>query len=534
MSPEPRPGIADTDTAHDEARLGAGHERRLHPLSWLFVLLLQIKGFALPLIALVVFGRSDDSWQWWGLVAVAVLTLGAVLRYFTYRFRIDADELVIRSGFLQRNERHVPFARIQSVVLHRNVLHRLVGVADVRLESAVGGDEPEAQMRVLSMADAAALERLVEHHRGAMQPAPATPATRDTELPPQPGAQPPAQTRTLLHLPPIELVKLGLASHRGTVLLAAAFGALVQFGGEQVWERAWEQVRERAGQLPPEAAVWSSTQEHDLAVWVMLAGVVLTVVSLTAKFVLGVVLTVVRDFGFTLEQAGPRLSVERGLLTRVRASTPLRRIQHWTLRQGMVLRWFGRSSLRVETAALRAGNEEQTISDLAPIAPPASLDALLRDWLPNWPGEFTFQSVHPRAWQRLCLPPCVMTLAACVGLLFFFGAAGVAALLLIPFWIWLAHKQAAACGYAVNDDFVVWRSGWLDRRISFARIEKLQGLRLVQSPFDRRHGMASLHVDTAGAHPLGHRLHLRHLPEARARALYRRVSTRLAKTPWQW
>ena len=512
-------------TARDEARLGAGHERRLHPLSWLFVLLLQIKGFALPLIALVVFGRNDDSWQWWGLIGVAVLTISAVVRYFTYRFRIDADELVIRSGLFQRNERHVPFARIQSVALHRNLLHRLAGVAEVRLESAVGGSEPEAQMRVLSLADAAALERLVEHHRGAMQAAPATPATRDAELSPQPGAQPSAQTRTLLQLSPIELVKLGLASHRGTVLLAAGAGALAQFGGERVWERF--------GQWPGALIRWFSTQDPNLVLWATLVLAVLCVASVVGK-ALAIVLALLRDFGFTLEQAGPRLSVERGLLTRVRASAPLRRIQHWTLRQGVILRLFDRRSLRVETAALRVGNEEQTLSDLVPIAPPDTLDALLHGWLPDWPGEFAFRPLHPRAWRRLSLPPCVMTLAACAGLTGFFGMAGLAPLALIPFWIWLAHKQAAASGYAVTDSYVVWRSGWLDRRISFARIEKLQGLRWVQSPFDRRHGMAGVHADTAGAHPMGHRLHLLHLPEAEARALFRRLSTRLAKTPWQW
>lgn len=521
MSPEPAPAHAGTETARDAARLGAGRERRLHPLSWLFVLLLQIRSFALPLIALVVFGRSGDSWQWWGLLAVAVLTLGAVLRYFTYRFRIDADELVIRSGLFQRNERHVPLARIQAVALHRNLLHRLAGVAEVRLESAVGGSEPEAQMRVLSMADAAALERLVEHHRGAVQAESVLPIHSEAE----PAPQPVAASRILLQLPPVELVKLGLSSNRGTVLLAAGAGALAQFGGERVWERF--------GEWPGEVIGWFSAQEPNLALWTALVLAVLCVASVVGK-ALAIVLALLRDFGFTLEQAGPRLSVERGLLTRVRTSAPLRRIQHWTLRQGVILRLFGRSSLRVETAALRVGNEEQTVSDLVPIAPPATLDALLRGWLPDWPGEFDFRPLHPRAWRRLSLPPCVMTLAACAGLFFFAGWPALALLALIPFWIWLAHRQAAASGYAVTDTFLVWRSGWLDRRLSFARIEKLQGLRLVQSPFDRRHGMAGLHADTAGAHPLGHRLHILYLPEAQARALYRRLSTRLAKTPWQW
>ena len=525
------PAAAAPETRGDEARLGAGRERRLHPMSWLFVLLDQIKGFALPLIALLVFNRRGDTWELWGLVAVAVLTLAAVLRYFTYRFRIDADELVIRSGLLQRNVRHVPLARIQSVALQRNPLHRLFGVAAVRLESAVGGDEPEAQMRVLSMADAGALERLVERHRDAAQAAKpglaTTPATRPASAADTAAPDTAAPARTLLRLTPWELVKLGLSSSRGTVLLAAGAGVLAQYGGEGVMDQV--------AQWPREGLAWFAALGLSLAGWAI-AGAFLLMLALLVGRMLAVTLVLLRDFGFTLEQAGPRLSIERGLLTRVRASAPLRRIQHWTLRQGPVLRLFARSSLRVETAALRAGNEQQTLTDLAPIAPPQRLDELLREWLPEWPGldGFRFRPLHPRAWRRIALAPCVMTLAACAGLAYFLGPEALLALALIPFWIWLARRQAAACGYAVSATLLVWRSGWLDRKVSFAPIGKLQGLRWVQSPFDRRHGMAGLHADTAGAHPLGHRLHLAYLPEAEARALYRVLSGRLAATPWQW
>ena len=95
--------------------LGAGRERRLHPLSWVFVLLDQLRQFALPLIALLFFGRGGggNTWEWFGLVGVGVLTLLAVVRYFTYRFRLQGGELVIRSGVLHKNVRHIPLARIQ-------------------------------------------------------------------------------------------------------------------------------------------------------------------------------------------------------------------------------------------------------------------------------------------------------------------------------------------------------------------------------------------------------------------------------------
>lgn len=520
------PSDASTESAAtvgDEARLGAGAERRLHPLSWLFVLLAQLRSFALPLVALLVFGDRGESWQWWGLVAVGVLTLGAAARYFTYRFRIDSDELVIRSGLLERNVRHVPLARIQSVALHRSLLHRLAGVAEVRLESAVGGEEPEARMQVLSMADADALERLVEYHRGAAQAVPAAVRGERAEAAASNGDE--TGTRRLLHLSLLDLVKLGLSSGRGTVLLAAGVGALEQFGDEQVWKRV--------AYWPNELMDWFLARDNYLLGWMLLIPALLLLATAVSR-ILAIALALLRDFDFTLEQAGPRLSVERGLLTRMRASAPLRRIQHWTLRQNLVLRLFGRSSLRVETAATRAGNEPQTLSDLVPIAPAGVLDALLRGWLPDWPGVFDFRPLHPRAWRRMALVPCLLTLAASASLTAASGAIGLVLLVSIPFWIWRARRKAACAGYAVTDRFVVWRSGWLDKRLSFAQIDKLQGLRWVQSPFDRRHGMAGVRIDTAGAHPLGHRLHLVCLPEAEARALFARLSIRLAKSPWQW
>ncbi len=51
---------------------------------------------------------------------------------------------MIRSGLIFRNERHVPFSRIQNVDAIQNVFHRLFGVAEVRVETG-GGKEEEAR-----------------------------------------------------------------------------------------------------------------------------------------------------------------------------------------------------------------------------------------------------------------------------------------------------------------------------------------------------------------------------------------------------
>ena len=66
--------------------------------------------------------------------------------------------------------------------VRQNPLHRLFGVAELRLESA-GGVRPEAEMRVLRLDQALALERLVRQRGQAPQPADvvATPSITGTD-----------------------------------------------------------------------------------------------------------------------------------------------------------------------------------------------------------------------------------------------------------------------------------------------------------------------------------------------------------------
>ncbi len=494
---------AATDPATQDAA-----EQRLHPLSWLFVLIAQLKQFILPLLVLMFAGRGDRN-DWWGLIAVAVLVAVSLAHYFTYRYRIGGDSIRIRAGWLHRSVREIPFARIHNVNLHQSLLHRLVGVAEVRLESA-GGVKPEAQMRVLSMGQALALEALIRQRGG-------TAAVTETA---------PVAASALLTLNTRELVKLGLISNRGMLLVAAAFGAMAQTGDE-----VFRRLIDHWGRL---VFGWLThtigAHTHD-SPWVIgLAAITLVLAALALVRLLSVALAIVQFYGFTLNEEDGRVRVERGLLSRSRSSAKRRRIQAWSLHEGVLHRWFQRRSLRVDIAAgQRGGAEQNALKDIAPIASVARCDALIQHFLPaaGW-GELGWQPLHRRAWWRIAVPGLLLISMLIAALGWRFGAMGLLALLLVPIQLWRARKLASACGYACNGRLVAWRTGWLDKRWNFAELHKLQALRLAQSPLDRWLGMASLLLDTAGASPFGAPLQLRFLPMDVAQALAQRLSHHLS------
>lgn len=500
-------------------------EQRLHPWSWLFLMIAQLRNVALGVLALLFFGGgSDGYWQWelWGGLAAALLALASMVQYFTYRYGVIGADLVIRSGLFQRTTRSIPLARIRNVSLHRTVLHRLFGVAEVRLESA-GGTSAEAHMRVLSMAAATELERVLE--QGGEADAAATDSVD--------------QGDRLLALDTAEVVRLGMISNRGMVVVAAGFGALWQLapGGAGDWMSAlgnW---------------LFGRASALELGMLVTAAAVLLLVLALVVALrLLSVALALLQFHGFTLRLARGTLAVESGLLTRVRAHAPLAKLQFWTVTETLLHRLFRRQGVTVETAESVAEEKQssRTLSHLVPLATPETVERLLAILLPQarYP-HFTWQPLHPRAWRRMAFWPVLATLAAAVALAVLGmvpGWPGTApapvllalVLLLVPVWIWRARGLARRCGFALEAEVVAWRSGWLNRRVSFAEVAKLQGVQLLRSPFDRRRGMATVVVDTAGAGTLSHHIHIRHLPEDVARTLANDLAARIARSPLAW
>lgn len=494
-------------TTASESINPGGAERRLHPLSWLFVLILQLKAFALPLLVLLFTGRGN-SWELWGLAGGGVLVLVSLLQYFFYRFRVEADGIVIRSGVLQKSHRHIPYQRVHNVAVHQSLLHRLFGVAEVRLESA-GGMKPEAEMRVLSLDDAHALEELV---RAQGADAPVSGEAGETTAP---------ESRVLLSMSTAEVIKLGLISNRGIIAVAAAFGLLAQADLLDVLIEPWAK----------DAVDWGRNQHLDWIGWLIGAGLLL-LFFVVAMRLLSVALALLQFHGFTLTEQGRRLSAQRGLLTRLRANMPRSRIQAWSLREGLLYRWFGRQGLRVDSASIETAGDQRSLRDLAPLATPAAMDALISHLLPvgHWPMQ-AWRRLHHRAWRRQFSFPALVSVVLAGVLTWFNGLIGLAALALVPVFLARAIVWARYAGWSEEEGVIAVREGWLDKRWRFAEVRKIQSLSLLQSPLDRYHGMATLLMDTVGASPFEPPLRIRYLPAEEATALRDQLAAAMDAPP---
>ena len=484
-------------------RDGAWVDLCLHPLSWLFVTANFAKGFIVPAI-LVLFASGGSNYELWASIFIVPLAIRAIVHCIVFRYGFTEDEMVVREGALTKTERHIPYARIQNIDQVQNPLHRLLNVALVRVETA-SGDKPEAVIRVLAV-DAVgemrarifgARDESVDFTKRAV----GTTSTSGDEA-----AE--VTRRMLFKMPARDLVKLGVISNKGLVVVGAAVGLF--------WQQAeWWQPDSADG-----VERWIGSGRAWLEAGVSSPILVVGFVGLSALLVAAVLLRVFsigwflfQLYGFTLTRRGNDLCAEYGLVNRVSRTIPRPRIQMLKTIESPLHRWFDRQSVELRTVG--GGNQEMDLEEsgpktqnrwLAPMIPTSRVPGLLREVLPEVELDAVqWESIAPRAWIRVFRRwAALVTIVTVVGVVFldpWTAAFGVAAIL---FACAHSHLYVKHAGYSLTTWGLLFKTGWWERTIRIVSYSKIQTVGQEESPIDRRSKMASVLIDTAGAEMIGH------------------------------
>jgi putative membrane protein len=492
--------------------------RALHPSSLLFLVMAHGRQRLVPLV----FGIwSGFKGSWTGILLAGgiggLLVLFALVHYFTFRYRIADGELVVTEGLVSRKVRNVPVDRIQNVDLVQNLFHRLLGVAEVRVETA-SGTEPEAILRVLSLDDVAKLrQQILGRSLGATDQHDSTHANT------QPRGE------VLLTIPTSWLVKAGLASSRGLVIVGILLGYFFQRDFDEDFDAENAKFQWLADWMP-EGSNWI----------LMLVG---GVSALAVIRLLGVAWYVLRFHGYQLQRVAEDLHISCGLLTKVSATVPRRRIQFISVHQSPLLRWMKLSSIRIETAGGAGKQDEDAAATVTrrwfvPIIPNEQVEPLLEQLRPGFSWHNAAQAwspLSPRAGQRMKRISIISgIILMIVGLVVARPWGWIPGLLAIPIFLWWSKLHLRQLGYARFDQGVLFRSGVWTRKTSVTFFDRIQTMTFSESPFDRRWGMASLQIDTAAAGPADHSIDISLLEANHVKDELAIISQRCAAAGMRW
>jgi membrane protein YdbS with pleckstrin-like domain len=99
--------------------------------------------------------------------------------------------------------------------------------------------------------------------------------------------------------------------------------------------------------------------------------------------------------------------------------------------------------------------------------------------------------------------------------------------------VFVAHRQVAHLRWVLTDQVVAFRRGWIWRFTTVTPLSRIQAVAQHESPFDRRHRMARVRVDTAGGSE-AFRVDVPYLGRDTAAELHRRLATAAAETAFRW
>jgi putative membrane protein len=414
------------------------------------------------LIGSVALGSATGN-PLWGLFGLALIVGYGVARWFTTTYRIDADEVRLRTGVLQRKVLSVPRNRIRSVSTDARLLHRLLGLTVLRLST---GQEARGDAAfALDAVEAGQVPRL-----RATLLADSLAPTEDAV----PGRELARWHPSWLRYSPL--------SFTGLAMIAAAAGLVYQASAGAALQNS------RLARSGVEAA-----ERFGVAASLIVAAVAVIVTSV----VLSVLRSLVTYGNLVLRRDADLLHLEHGLL-RVRERTfDMRRLRGGTLREPLLVRLFGGARLDAVMTGVDGAGEASLLLPPCPRATAESVFSglIARPDVVSGPLQAHGAAATRRRWTRALTLPAVLLIGLVV--------------LPVPVWLWpvwavialccalLALDRSRALGHRVDADWLVARSGSLDRRRDCIATAGIIGWTVRQTLLQRRAGVATLIAATA-------------------------------------
>lgn len=504
----PAPGEQPAPTDHEWLRLD--------PRMLLLGPVNALKQVAIPaIIAIVGLSSSRGGFAWWAVALAAVgLVLVGLIPWLTTRYRFTETQFQRRSGMVSKKQLTAPLDRIRSVDIEATVLHRVLGLATVKVGTGV--DDTQIELNSLSRDQAHILRQTLLARARANRPT-ATTDVGDPSLPTDP-VDPADPTRPAAAVPsamaadeepapeevlatldwswvrfaPLNLALLAVA--------AAALGFMTQFIDdlpmvtEDNARDAWDQVS---------------------AVAIPLLVLILVLGALILWIAISIVGYALRWSGMRLTRDADTVRLTAGLLTTRSTSVEEKRIRGVRLSQPALMRVFRGAEL----ATLATGVGSGGTSSVMPPSPLRENERVAARLLGgDEPIRTAVVSHGPRARRRIHLRrqwwTLFLTLVAAVLVWQFEWERWLVlpvAVLAAVANVLLAEMTYRLLGHALTPGHLVSREGALTSSRTVLERDGVIGWVVTQTIFQRRAGLVTLIATTAAG---GEKVVVRDVPES--------------------
>ncbi|MEP6647233.1 MAG: PH domain-containing protein [Saprospiraceae bacterium] len=403
----------------------------------------------------------------------------SILSYTLFYFFIHDNELCVRSGVIRKKVLNIPFDRIQSIDFRQNVIHQILNVVSVRVDTA-GSKGIEMELDAVDYHRAEEIREIVMAYKriGAV-------IQSSNQIQDNLSVQDTQTPELILTLSPKDLIKIGISeNHLRTAGIIFAFflgiaDDINQFLGWDIY-----------GQLENTSSAIS------------LIGIFATLIAIPLfifiSFLITLFRTVLRYYGLKFWRVGQNFKVVSGLFIRNEKTIQKNKIQLIRWVTSPLKQLFGVYQLNIYQATNIDRHKDKSL--VIPGCYIEQVNLALDMTVPEYKtSRFSSHRMDISIVIRMVI------LFGLVPALFFGflawrneGFIQWLLILIFPLAIVMGYAYQVKRRFKIHPDFILSESGIFGRTFKLVEIYKIQSVVIHSSPIQRLRGLSSLHVFTAG------------------------------------
>ncbi len=417
------------------------NKRILHPFYIVFTFFQFVKAL-LPLFAIALLRKErvfDLSPLQIGILSAGIVLLLAIgyIQWKKFGFWLEEDRIIIRSGWLFKDEKTIYYSRIHSVYTEQKLLHRVLGIAQIKIETPGGKGQSDASLPALSLKYADEVSELlrskqqkeavseqVETGEGIRDSA-LDRSVKDSEKTER------AENGAVLKLTAADLMKAAATSMNFGLALAFIAG-IYSFANNFI------------EMLLPQNTLNDAVESTGIATSGVLFISLIVLLIILFVWLLSIVLYVLKYSGFTISHQDSRMIISYGLLEKKSFAFDPKKVQAIIMKESILRQPFGYTELQLQVVS--SGKEE--LLTLHPFVHRSMVNSLLERFISRFrlPEASTLQPAPARALINYLRAPLIIWISISIVLLLLFQWDGVWALAGIPLimlWKISCHRSAA-------------------------------------------------------------------------------------------
>lgn len=462
------------------------------------------------------------------MAIILITALITVLRWYKNVYYISDNFIVMRSGILVIKRREIPFNKVQTINISQNILQRIFSLASLKIdtgnssmntsevsikikrseaesmkETILGVRKKYEQLEIsMEKKDQVNSENDTDNAEGSMEGITAdcmAGNTSDSTAGCIASSTADRMTKSKVNLKVnrksdtaakqytitnSELLAAGLTSNAvfaGLAFLGSIYAMLNDYLASML-ENSMESLSRFIGDVNFSNMALSR---------IILFIVAILFVFLIFSFVLSILGTYVKYYGFTVKREDRNIVISYGLFEKKNYIIPSAKIKALYIRQNLLRQLMGLYAINVESIGY--GNEKGEEAILFPIARIGRKVKIISELLPEYMFEEQMMRVPKAALRRFFISSAMLPLLVCIGL-----TAGLSygwlSFILLPVFIlngFLEYKNSAV---GINDSLLCMNNGSFTKCISLVAISNIQSATDRSNIIQRRSGLFNYRI----------------------------------------